>query len=168
MFDFVFRMVILILCFISVSFSDVEEPKFEKIKTEEESFYNASTIDVSTTSKDKQVELDNYLSRYDKIGFPKKQEKYYKYNPKPLGRKNNRNFIPEEKKTEEYWQKRIKNNIAARNSREERRRKELETLEKKAAYEKENLELRLFIQKIETENQYLLYEISLLRENKNY
>lgn len=108
------------------------------------------------------------MPRNDKLSYHRRHDKQYKYNPKPLGRKNNRNFIPEDKKTEEYWQKRIKNNIAARKSREDRRKKELEILEKKAQYEKENLELRLFIQKIETENQYLSYEISLLRENKNY
>lgn len=108
------------------------------------------------------------MPRNDKLSYHRRHDKQYKYNPKPLGRKNNRSFIPEDKKTEEYWQKRIKNNIAARKSREDRRKKELEILEKKAQYEKENLELRLFIQKIETENQYLSYEISLLRENKNY
>ena len=155
--------------FNSCTFSPgVDDPEFDKIKTEEESsdFYKSN--DNLGSIKEKQLELDSYLPRNDKLSYHRRHDKQYKYNPKPLGRKNNRNFIPENKKTEEYWQKRIKNNIAARKSREDRRKKELEILEKKAQYEKENLELRLFIQKIETENQYLLYEISLLRENKNY
>jgi len=92
--------------------------------------------------------------------------RYYKYNPKPLGKKNSRKFVPEEQKTEDYWQKRIKNNVAARKSREDRRRKELETLNKQAHYEKENLQLRMLIEKMQHENQYLLYEITLLREEK--
>ena len=92
--------------------------------------------------------------------------RHYKYNPKPLGKKNSRKFVAEDKKTEEYWQKRIKNNVAARKSREDRRRKELETLNKQAHYEKENLQLRMLIEKIQAENQYLLYEITLLREEK--
>lgn len=93
-------------------------------------------------------------------------DRQYKYNPKPLGKKNSRSFVPEEKKTEEYWQKRIKNNVAARKSREDRRRKELETLSKKAQYEKENVQLRMFVDKMQSENQYLLYEITMLREEK--
>ena len=92
--------------------------------------------------------------------------RYYKYNPKPLGKKNSRKFVPEEQKTEDYWQKRIKNNVAARKSREDRRHKELETLNKQANYEKENLQLRMLIEKMQHENQYLLYEITLLREEK--
>ena len=62
------------------------------------------------------------MPRNDKLSYHRRHDKQYKYNPKPLGRKNNRNFIPEDKKTEEYWQKRIKNNVAARKSREERAR----------------------------------------------
>lgn len=95
-------------------------------------------------------------------------DRQYKYNPKPLGRKNSRMFVPEEKKTEDYWQKRIKNNVAARKSREDRRRKELETLSKKAHYEKENLQLRMFVEKMQSENEYLLCEITVLREEKGY
>ena len=93
-------------------------------------------------------------------------DRNYKYNPKPLGKKNCRKFVPEERKTEDYWQKRIKNNVAARKSREDRRRKELETLNKQSHYEKENLQLRMLNEKIQSENQYLLYEITLLREEK--
>ena len=93
-------------------------------------------------------------------------DRNYKYNPKPLGKKNSRQFVPEERKTEDYWQKRIKNNVAARKSREDRRRKELETLNKQAHYEKENLQLRMLIDKVQSENQYLLYEVTLLREEK--
>ena len=48
------------------------------------------------------------------------------------GKKNNRSFVPEERKTEDYWHKRIKNNVAARKSREDRRKKELEILDRKS------------------------------------
>lgn len=155
--------------FNSFTFSPgVDDPEVDKIKTEEESSDFHISNDNLGSIKERQLDIDSYLPRSDKLSYQKRHDKQYKYNPKPLGRKNNRNFIPEDKKTEEYWQKRIKNNIAARKSREDRRKKELEILEKKAQYEKENLELRLFIQRIETENQYLLYEISLLKENKNY
>ena len=90
----------------------------------------------------------------------------YRYRPKPLGRKNSRNFVPDEQKTEDYWEKRMKNNLAARKSREDRRKKELETIERKKSLERENFQLRLFIQKLESENQYLLYQRELLRENR--
>lgn len=111
-----------------------------------------------------------FLPQYGKSYSNKtiKMERHYKYNPKPLGKKNNRNFVSEEHKTEEYWQKRIRNNVAARKTREDRRRKEIETLNKSMQYERENLELRLFIEKTESENQYLLYEINCLREAKGF
>jgi len=46
-------------------------------------------------------------------------------------------------------------------------KKELEILDRKAQYEKENVQLRLFIEKVQSENQYLLYEINMLRNETN-
>lgn len=125
--------------------------------------------------KDANLTLQNDFQKHDVGLFPPvyskasklKTEKTYKYNPKPLGKKNNRSFVPEERKTEDYWQKRIKNNVAARKSREDRRKKELEILDRKSQYEKENIQLRLFIEKLQSENQYLLYEINMLRNEGN-
>ena len=121
----------------------------------------AAVVDIKPIKQDDGVHCERSLN------MKQRDDKQYRYNPKPLGKKNNRSFIPEEQKTEDYWQRRIKNNVAARKSREDRRRKELETLNRKSTFEKENLQLRLYIQKMQSENQYLVYEINLLREGKN-
>ena len=159
------------------------EDMHTKIKREESLDYvnsPSSPIEVGESVDDKKdvnLSIQNDFQKHDVSLFPPvydkttkiKTEKSYKYNPKPLGKKNNRSFVPEERKTEDYWHKRIKNNVAARKSREDRRKKELEILNRKAQYEKENLQLRLFIEKIQSENQYLIYEINMLRnEGRNY
>ena len=51
-------------------------------------------------------------------------------------------FVPSESKDERYWQKRVKNNIAARRSREARRLKENQIALRAAFLEKENNTLR--------------------------
>lgn len=156
--------------------NDKTDDQPDKIKSENDKNDKMdSKTDTFNDSYEKQhygPDSPMYLPQYEKSYSLKanlsKVEKRYKYNPKPLGKKTNRSFVPEDKKTEEYWQKRIKNNVAARKSREDRRRKEIEMLSKRSAYEKENLQLRLFIEKMQSENQYLLYEINFLREGKVY
>ena len=82
----------------------------------------------------------------------------YKYDPRPLGKKRRRNLVPHDKKTREYWERRQRNNVAARRSREERRNKELETYQKMKFLEKENELLK------ETVNQFMKSQFDLQNE----
>ena len=79
----------------------------------------------------------------------------YKYNPKPVQQKSSRSFVPEYMKDNEYWEKRKRNNMAAKKSREDRRKKELEVVSKMAALKKENSELRARVKELEKKNMAL-------------
>ncbi|XP_066928195.1 ras guanine nucleotide exchange factor P-like [Clytia hemisphaerica] len=93
-----------------------------------------------------------------------KEQRSYKYDPKPLERrKNPRTFVPNDKKTNDYWEKRRKNNHAARKSREDRRKKEIEVLKNVSNLKGDNIKLKLYVQKIMAENQNLKYEVEMLK-----
>lgn len=93
-----------------------------------------------------------------------KEQRTYKYDPKPLERrKNPRSFVPDDRKTDEYWQRRKKNNQAARKSREDRRRKEIEILKNVENLKSDNFKLKIYAQKIVAENQGLKYEAEMLK-----
>ncbi len=62
----------------------------------------------------------------------------YVYNPLPIRKKSKKNAVPVAAKDNRYWMLRIKNNISARKSREDRRRKEIEVIKKCDALAKEN------------------------------
>ena len=102
-------------------------------------------------------------SLWDSDNFLREQ-RAYKYDPKPLERrKNPRNFVPTDKKTMDYWEKRRKNNQAARKSREDRRKKEIEVLKSVNNLKSDNIKLKLYVQKIMGENQNLKYEYEMLK-----
>lgn len=88
----------------------------------------------------------------------------YKYDPRPLGRKRRRNLVPQDKKTREYWERRQRNNVAARRSREERRNKELETYQKMQILEKENASLRETVENFMRVQYELQNELQYLRQ----
>lgn len=101
---------------------------------------------------------------WDNNDMSAKEEKTYKYDPKPLERrKNPRNFVPDDKKTKEYWERRRKNNMAARKSREDRRKKEIEILKIVDNLKNDNMRLKICAQKVMTENQSLKYELEVLK-----
>ncbi|XP_057213914.1 TEF transcription factor, PAR bZIP family member a isoform X1 [Triplophysa rosa] len=62
--------------------------------------------------------------------------------PQPMIKKAKKVFVPEENKDEKYWQRRNKNNVAAKRSREARRLKENQITVRAAFLERENLALR--------------------------
>ena len=62
----------------------------------------------------------------------------YVYNPLPITKKADRKFYNQSEKDEKYWERRIKNNVAAKRSRDSRRQKEIEVTEKFKTLEKEN------------------------------
>lgn len=62
--------------------------------------------------------------------------------PQPMIKKAKKVFVPEEQKDEKYWQRRKKNNLAAKRSRDARRLKENQITVRAAFLERENAALR--------------------------
>ncbi|EDO27663.1 predicted protein, partial [Nematostella vectensis] len=78
----------------------------------------------------------------------KKPKDEYEYNPLPIGKKARRKFVPDQEKDDRYWARRVKNNVAARRSRDMRRQKEIEISMKWKQLEKENARLREELQQL--------------------
>ncbi|XP_068701916.1 thyrotroph embryonic factor-like [Montipora foliosa] len=70
----------------------------------------------------------------------------YVYNPLPISKKADRKFVCQAEKDEKYWERRIKNNVAAKRSRDMRRQKEIEISEKFKTLERENARLKNEVQ----------------------
>ncbi|XP_048871835.1 TEF transcription factor, PAR bZIP family member a isoform X2 [Brienomyrus brachyistius] len=62
--------------------------------------------------------------------------------PQPMIKKAKKVFVPEDQKDEKYWQRRKKNNMAAKRSRDARRLKENQITVRAAFLEQENMALR--------------------------
>ncbi|XP_036385150.1 TEF transcription factor, PAR bZIP family member a isoform X1 [Megalops cyprinoides] len=62
--------------------------------------------------------------------------------PQPMIKKAKKVFVPEDQKDEKYWQRRKKNNVAAKRSRDARRLKENQITVRAAFLERENVALR--------------------------
>ena len=75
----------------------------------------------------------------------RKRKRGYIYNPQPVIEKPPKQFVPEKEKDQSYWDKRQRNNEAAKRSREMRRVKEKETHNKLDQLKKENEALRVAI-----------------------
>ena len=58
----------------------------------------------------------------------RRKKRTYSYNPKPVAKKQQMKMVPNELKDEEYWMLRKRNNEAAKTSRLNRRKKEMEYL----------------------------------------
>jgi len=72
----------------------------------------------------------------------RKRKRGYVYNPKPLKQRQKTTRVPGDKKTEEYWETRRRNNEAAKISRLNRRKKEMESLSELLRLREENEVLR--------------------------
>eukprot|EP00112_Aurelia_sp_Birch-Aquarium-sp1_P024829 Seg800.12 transcript_id=Seg800.12/GoldUCD/mRNA.D3Y31 product="Thyrotroph embryonic factor" protein_id=Seg800.12/GoldUCD/D3Y31 len=97
---------------------------------------------------------------------PKRQQRKprtYKYNPQPVCHKGDRNFVPDLMKDEDYWERRERNNRAAKKSREDRRRKEVEVVKKLADLEKRNADLQARAEGLERRNHYLEKKLKQIR-----
>ena len=90
-------------------------------------------------------------------------EKTYIYDPKPLTRKTRRALVPEEQKNQKYWLKRMRNNVAARKSREDRRRKELEVLDTMKALKDENQKMKNYIDTVVKANEQLVADMMRMK-----
>ncbi|XP_071318855.1 TEF transcription factor, PAR bZIP family member a isoform X2 [Trachinotus anak] len=71
--------------------------------------------------------------------------------PQPMIKKAKKVFVPEEQKDEKYWQRRKKNNVAAKRSRDARRLKENQITVRAAFLERENSVLRTEVAELRKE-----------------
>lgn len=84
--------------------------------------------------------------------------------PQPIIRKRKKNYVNGEDKDDKYWERREKNNMAARRSREARRLKENQIALRTAYLEKENGALQVALDKSAAENERLKEENKRLKE----
>ena len=91
-------------------------------------------------------------------------EKSYVYDPKPLTRKTRRALVPDEQKNQKYWLKRMRNNVAARKSREDRRRKELEVLDTMKNLKDENQKMKNYIDTVVKANEQLVADMMQMKQ----
>uniref|UniRef100_H3D5Y0 TEF transcription factor, PAR bZIP family member a n=1 Tax=Tetraodon nigroviridis TaxID=99883 RepID=H3D5Y0_TETNG len=71
--------------------------------------------------------------------------------PQPMIKKAKKVFVPEEQKDDKYWQRRKKNNLAAKRSRDARRLKENQITVRAAFLERENAALRTEVAELRKE-----------------
>jgi len=83
--------------------------------------------------------------------------------PQPIIRKRKRIYVAEEAKDDRYWNCRIKNNVAARRSREARRLKENQIALRAAYLEKENRVLKQELDDVKFDNTKLATERDILK-----
>jgi len=89
--------------------------------------------------------------------------------PQPIIRKRKKSYATPDKKDEKYWEKRNKNNVAARRSREARRLKENQISLRTAFLEQENASLKSTVQVADEKQDYLMSENRrLLQKLKKY
>jgi len=84
--------------------------------------------------------------------------------PQPIIRKRKKNAVPEEMKDERYWDKRTKNKMATRRSREARRLKENQIALRAAFLEKENAVMKKELESSQFEKSKLRTEIEILKQ----
>jgi len=100
------------------------------------------------------------------LAFDPRERKFQpdELRPQPIIRKRKKSFVPSEAKDEKYWDKREKNNVAARRSREARRLKENQIALRTAYLEKENNGLKAELEATKAENMELMAEKQMLIE----
>merc|ERR1712154_464993 len=84
--------------------------------------------------------------------------------PQPIIRKRKKSYVSFDKKDDKYWEKRNKNNVAARRSREARRLKENQISLRTAFLESENKALIATVREAKEKHDKLLNETRKLSE----
>jgi len=84
--------------------------------------------------------------------------------PQPIIKKRRKVFVPDQSKDEKYWDKREKNNVAARRSREARRLKENQIALRAAFLESENKVLKKELDESNFDNSKLATEKDILKK----
>merc|ERR1712179_431462 len=82
--------------------------------------------------------------------------------PQPIIRKKRKSYVSPERKDDKYWEKRGKNNVAARRSREARRLKENQIALRAAYLEKQNVNLRVTLKNLNVENANIKVSVEAL------
>lgn len=145
----------------SVKDADLSGPKEKSITPLTDHEYVANSCKLEYFSDDESVKSmchkdeDDYSQCGQQMKTKRRKQRTYKYNPKPVQQKNNRKFVPESQKDIDYWERRRRNNLAAKKSREDRRRKELEVLNRMSDLEKKNKELVVQVKALEKKNEML-------------
>jgi len=138
----------------SKTFSSMESSGIGSVMTGE----TCESMDTSEGNQEEKIK--NYKG--GKLG--RKRKRGYIYNPKPVIEKPPKQFVPDQEKDQSYWDKRQRNNEAARRSREMRRVKEKETHDKLDRLKKENEALRVAITLLIQRNRNLEFIINELEK----
>lgn len=89
--------------------------------------------------------------------------------PQPIIRKKRKSYVSPDRKDDKYWEKRGKNNVAARRSREARRLKENQISLRTAFLEQQNASLKAALNSVKEKNDKLSLERkALLDKLKKY
>ncbi|KAL3880649.1 hypothetical protein ACJMK2_032873 [Sinanodonta woodiana] len=86
--------------------------------------------------------------------------------PQPLIKKSKKIYVPDDLKDDRYWNRRNKNNVAAKRSRDARRIKENQITMRAAFLEKENDEMKIELDKLKKENEKLINRLAKYESNK--
>jgi len=84
--------------------------------------------------------------------------------PQPIIRKRGKAYVSSDRKDDKYWEKRVKNNVAARRSREARRIKENQISLRTAYLEQQNSSLKASLTTLNGINDKLNFEKKILTE----
>ena len=115
----------------------------------------------SSSSKcNRSADTDIKQSLPERAPTVRRQRPKYAYNPVPIEKKADRKFIPDKEKDTAYWQRRTKNNLAAKRSRDMRRKKEMEVNEKFQELKEENARLKAEIQRLQANAMQLERKVS--------
>jgi len=90
--------------------------------------------------------------------------KCYTYKPAPMVKKSERRFINAEQKDITYWERRKRNNAAAKKSRESRREKEIEVSRRCDLLLKENEGMKFSIMNLQERNKQLENSLTIYKE----
>jgi len=109
---------------------------------------------------------DLALATVPGVDFDPKQRSFdvEELKPQPIIRKRAKIYVPDERKDDRYWEKRCKNNYAARRSREARRLKENQIALRAAYLERQNNLLKRDLEDTKFENTKLAMERDILKK----
>jgi len=136
------------------------ESKRARLEREKEEKKRKSVIDMEFSAR------DLALATVPGMEFDPKERSFNveELKPQPIIRKRKKNYVPSEAKDMSYWEKRNKNNEAARRSREARRLKENQIALRTAFLEKENAQLKAALEEMQAENTSCKMENEILQK----
>ncbi|KAG1688828.1 Hepatic leukemia factor [Nymphon striatum] len=139
------------------------EPDGQKKIAEPEDTTGPSTEERSSSSQSPQIITKSEEKYFEVLGkhFDPSVKTFSpdELKPQPIIRKAKKNFIPDDNKDTNYWDRRIKNNSAAKKSREARRQRENQITLRAKFLETENDRLKNSINMLRNENRKLKNEI---------